>query len=192
MTLLKRVIIEVADPLTYICNLSLKTGTFPSQMKMAKVIPVYKAGDKHLYTNYRPISLLSQFSKILEKIFAARLDSFIDKHNILIDSQYGFRSGRSTTMALMELVEQLTSSIDNNNYAIGIFIDLKKIYHDILLSKLERYGIRGVGLNWVKGYIENRYQYVQIGEHKSASSLITCGVPQGSILYKHINYLYYT
>ena len=194
MALIKKVIIALVDPLTYICNLSLKTGTFPSLMKTAKVIPVYKAGDKNLFTNYRPISLLSQFSKILEKIFSARLDSFIDKHNLLIDGQYGFRSGRSTTMALMELVEGVTSSMDNNKYALGIFIDLKKAFdtinHDILLQKMERYGIRGVGLNWVKSYIENREQYVQIGEYKSASSLITCGVPQGSILGPKLFILY--
>ena len=194
MALIKKVISMVADPLTHICNLSLKTGTFPSQMKTAKVIPVYKAGDKHLFTNYRPISLLSQFSKILEKIFAARLDSFIDKHSILMDSQYGFRSGRSTTMALMELVEELTSSIDSNKYALGIFIDLKKAFdtinHDILLQKMERYGIRGVGLDWVKSYIENRQQYVQMGEYRSTSSPITCGVPQGSILGPKLFILY--
>ena len=194
MTLLKKVITEVADPITYICNLSLKTGIFPKQMKMAKVIPVYKSGDKHLFTNYRPISLLSQFSKILEKIVSTRLDSFIEKHNILTDSQYGFRTGRSTNMALMELAEKLTSSIQNKDYVIGIFLDLKKAFDtiafDILLEKMERYGIRGIGLSWLKSYIENRQQYVQIDEYKSACSNITCGVPQGSILGPKLFILY--
>ena len=117
-------------------------------MKVAKVIPLHKSGDSHIFNNYRPISLLSQFSKILEKLFVKRLDNFIDKNNLLIDSQYGFRSGRSTSMALIELVERLSNCIENKNYAVGVFIDLKKAFdtvdHKIMLKKLERYGIRGV------------------------------------------------
>ena len=92
MALIKCTINEIVMPFTYICNLSFKNGLFPNAMKTAKVIPVYKSGDKHLFTNYRPISLLSQFSKLLEKLFVVRLDSFIEKHNILSDHQYGFRS----------------------------------------------------------------------------------------------------
>uniref|UniRef100_A0A672HNL4 Reverse transcriptase domain-containing protein n=1 Tax=Salarias fasciatus TaxID=181472 RepID=A0A672HNL4_SALFA len=186
MMVIKKVIIAIADPLTYICNLSFKSGTFPCKMKTAKVIPLYKAGDKHLFTNYRPVSLLSQFSKILEKIFVIRLDSFIEKHQLLMDCQYGFRTNQSTSMALMELVEELTSSIDNKKYAVEIFIDLKKAFdtidHGILLHKLERMGIRGVGYNWLSSYIGNRQQFVQMGEYRSTSLDITCGVPQGSIL----------
>ena len=91
MKLIRTVIDAIADPLAYICNLSFITGLFPNQMKIAKVIPIYKAGDKHLFTNYRPVSLLSQFSKILEKLFSERMDSFIEKHKLLTDSQYGFR-----------------------------------------------------------------------------------------------------
>ncbi len=83
MTLLKKVIDSIANPLTYICNLSFTTGIFPHKMKTAKVIPLYKAGDKHQFTNYRPVSLLCQFSKILEKLFIQRLDNFIEKHNLL-------------------------------------------------------------------------------------------------------------
>lgn len=157
------------------------------------MIPLYKSGEKNLFTNYRPVSLLSQFSKILEKIFVARLDSFIDKHMLLMESQYGFRTNRSTTMALMEL-EKLTSAIDEKKYAVGLFIDLKKAFdtidHDILLQKLERYGIRGVGLTWLKSYIENRQQFVQMGVTKSTLADIKCGVPQGSILGPKLFILY--
>lgn len=96
-------------------------------MKIAKVIPLYKTGDRHHFTNYRPVSLLSQFSKILEKRFTERLDNFIEKHKLLVDSQYGFRTDRSTSMALMELIEEITNCIDNKKLAVGIFIDLKKI-----------------------------------------------------------------
>ena len=91
----------VAKPLTHIYNQSLLTGVFPN-MNTAKVIPIYKAGDRHILTNYRPVSLLSQFSKILEQIFYTRLDNFITKYNVLCEQQYGFRTNRTTSFALME------------------------------------------------------------------------------------------
>ena len=95
--------------------------------------------EKHLFTNYRPVSLFTQFSKILEKLFAFRLDTFIDKYQILNDSQYGFRSKNSTSLALLELIEELTNKIDNKESTIGVFIDLKKAFntidHSLLLKK---------------------------------------------------------
>ncbi len=90
MILVKNIIELVIEPFTYICNLSFSTGVFPDNMKTAKVIPLYKNGDKHVFSNYRPVSLLPQFSKILEKLFVIRLDKFIDRYNILSSSQYGF------------------------------------------------------------------------------------------------------
>ena len=120
-------------------------------MKIAKVIPLFKAGNKHHFTNYRPVSLLPQFSKHFEKLFNNRLNNFIEKHKLLTESQYGFRANRSTSMALIDSLEEITSSIDQKKHAIGIFIDLKKAFdtinHDILIKKLERYGIRGVVWN---------------------------------------------
>ena len=98
MTLVKNIIQVIVKPLTYICNQSFQTGIFPNSMKTAKVIPIYKNGDRHLFTNYRPISLLPQFSKIIEKLFVHRLDNFIEKHNLLCDQQYGFRANRSTSI----------------------------------------------------------------------------------------------
>lgn len=194
MTIVKRVIDGILKPLTHICNLSFLTGKFPDKMKVAKVIPLYKTGDKHNFTNYRPVSLLPQFSKILEKLFNTRLDTFIEKHKLLTDSQYGFRENRSTSLALMELIEEITNCVDNKKYAIGIFIDLKKAFdtinHDILLEKMERYGMRGVGLNWLKSYLLGRQQFVKLGEHKSTLLDITCGVPQGSILGPKLFILY--
>ncbi|XP_024116978.1 uncharacterized protein LOC112138628 [Oryzias melastigma] len=186
MTVVKKVINSISKPLTYICNLSLQTGRFPNQMKMAKVIPIYKSGDKHLFTNYRPISLLPQFSKILEKIFNDKLAKFIDKYNIINENQYGFRENRSTSMAIIDAVEEITNALDKKKYAAGIFIDLKKAFdtlnHDTLLEKLEVYGIRGVALSWVKSYLTERKQFVKINEFTSEAKGISCGVPQGSIL----------
>ena len=143
----KRVITGISKPLAHICNLSFQTGQFPNKMKTAKVIPMYKTGNKHHFTNYRPISLLPQFSKILEKLFNDRLCKFIDKYKLLTDSQYGFRTNRSTALALTELTEEITNATDNRKFAIGTFIDLKKAFdtinHNILITKLEQYGIWG-------------------------------------------------
>lgn len=186
MILIKKVIDTILKPLTHICNLSLLTGTFPDKMKMAKVIPMYKSDDEHAFNNYRPVSLLPQFSKILEKLFNKRLVNFIEKHKIIHESQYGFRAKRSTSMAIMEAVEGITDSLECRKSAIGVFIDLKKAFdtidHSILLNKLERYGIRGVAWNWIDSYLKERQQFVRMGEFKSDYRTIVCGVPQGSIL----------
>lgn len=85
---------------------------------MAKVIPIYKAGEKHIFSNYRPVSVLSQFSKIPEKKFSTRLKNFINKHN-MCDQQYGFRANRKTSHALIQLVEEITTAIEHQKYAVG-------------------------------------------------------------------------
>ena len=126
MKIVKHVITSIAKPFTYICNMSFTTGVFPDKMKIAKVVPLYKSGDRHLCNNYRPISLLPQFSKVLEKLFSTRLDSFVKDCDLLSASQYGFRQAMSTCHALVDLVETVTSSLDNTLHTIGIFIDLKK------------------------------------------------------------------
>ena len=99
----------VVKPLTHICNQSLKMGIFPQKMKIAKVIPIYKTGNRRELSNYRPVSLLLQFSKILEKIMYSRLNDFVIKHNILSDQQYGLRTNRTTSVALMKCVEEITT-----------------------------------------------------------------------------------
>ena len=106
-------------------------------MKIAKVIPLYKSGEKNIFTNYRPISLLPQFSKILKKLYNNRLNMFLNKCNILSPSQHGFRSSMSTTEALLDLVEEITTSSDHNKNTVGVFIDLKKAFDtvDILCKK---------------------------------------------------------
>lgn len=183
MVLIKKVISNITTPLTHICNLSLQNGNVPSKMKIAKVIPVFKNGNKSNFNNYRPISLLPQFSKILEKVFERRLNKFIEKHNLLSEGQYGFRSNRSTSMAIIDATEEISKALDNKKYAIGIFIDLKKAFdtinHEILLKKLERYGIRGVAGKWVKSYLSDRVQYVHMGEYSSGCLDIVCGSLRG-------------
>lgn len=194
MFLVKKVILNIVKPLTHIFNLSFQSGRFPDKMKIAKVIPIHKNDNKHCYTNYRPISILPQFSKILEKLFASRLEKFVDIHKIFDDGQYGFRTKRTTSMALIEAVEEITNALDQKNIAVGVFIDLKKAFdtinHAILLNKLELYGIRGVTGDWIKSYLTGRTQYVKMGQHLSEQLGIVCGVPQGSVLGPQLFNLY--
>ena len=176
----------VAEPLADIINCSLETGIVPDEVKIAKVIPVYKAGVKNEFSNYRPISILPFFSKIFEKIVYTRLINYLNKADVLTSSQYGFRKKSSTYMALVDICEQITNSIDNRDYCAGVFIDLSKAFdtidHTILLTKLQHYGIRGITLDWFKNYLTNRVQFVSIENVNSSNGYITCGVPQGSIL----------
>ena len=166
MSMVKQIINQIVRPLVHICNVSFQTGVFPDKMKIAKVVPLFKSGEKNVFTNYRPISLLPQFSTILEKLYNERMDTFLNKHDILSPSQYGFRSIMSTSHALLELVEEITSSLDNNKYSVGIFIDLKKAFdtidHDnILANKLYFYGVRGIAHKWVLSYLEDRKQFIE-------------------------------
>ena len=186
MSLVKKIILAIATPLTHIINLSLETGIFPDHMKYAKVIPVHKSGVTNEFNNYRPISILTQFSKVLEKVFYKQLISFLNKNHILSSSQYGFRTNHSTSQAINDILEKLTDSLDKGFSSIGVFIDLRKAFdtvdHKILISKLEHYGIRGHALTWLKSYLADRFQCVLFNAAKSGNKKITTGVPQGSIL----------
>ena len=117
-------------------------------MKTANIIPLFKSGDKAKFTNYRSVALLPQLSKVLEKLFFKRFNKFIDTNDLLSDSQYGFRRNRSTFLAILELVEEISSAIDKKDYTIGVFIDLRKgfdtIDHNLLLKKLEHFGVKGL------------------------------------------------
>ena len=184
--ILKKTYVNILDTLTYILNLSIEQGFFPDCLKIAKVIPLYKSGDAKAFSNYRPVSVLPVFSKILERLMYNRMIKFINKNNILYQYQFGFRQNRSTNMALITLVDKISSAIDNGECVIGVFIDLRKAFdtvdHNILISKLNKYGFRGLSQKWLNDYLSNRQQFVQYNETTSVYQSITCGVPQGSIL----------
>ena len=139
---------SISVPLTNLVNLSFEQGVFPSELKLAIITPLYKAKDPMFFNNYRPISLLSVFSKIIERLMYSRLLNFIDKHKIFNKLQFGFRNNHSTFMALVILVENLVNALDNGKCAVGIFLDFQKAFdtvdHGILLDKLYCYGIRGI------------------------------------------------
>ena len=176
----------LTNPLLHIFNKSLETGIFPDKLKQAKVIPLHKSDEKDSFNQYRPISILPVFSKLLEKNIHKRLIDFIDKHNILFKKQFGFRKNRSTYMAVLSFVEKIRIAIDNGNLGIGIFADLSKAFdtinHEILIKRLNHDGIRDIASNLLKNYLENRQQIVFYNGTKSDTSNITCGVPQGSVL----------
>ena len=159
---------------------------FPNELKLAKVIPIFKNGDKQDISNYRPISILSFFSKIFEKTMYNHLINFIDKNKILYKYQFGFRKLHSMNHAIISLVEKVNNVLDSGKKLIGVFLDLKKafdtVYHCILLDKLYKYGIRGTLWDWFKSYLENRKQCVCYSDISSVTLPITHGVPQGSIL----------
>ena len=184
--LLKLIIPYIINPLVHIFNISLLTGVFPSDMKIAKVIPIYKKDDSTLLSNYRPVSILSSFSKILERLVYNRLSSFLILHTLLNPSQYGFRKFHSTDLALLELVDKVSNALAKKEHIISVFMDLSKAFdtldHAILISKLEHYGIRGIALKWFKSYINNRLQFTCINSVCSRTLPLKYGVPQGSIL----------
>ena len=172
--------------LTEIINLSFEQGTCPTQFKTAKVIPIHKNGSKKDVSNYRPISLLSSFSKIFEKLMHSRISNFLNVNQSLHEMQYGFRSGRSCEHALLMAQHEILSSLNNKQISLLLLVDFSKAFdmvdHDILLSKLKHYGIRGTAHQWLASYLSDRMQYVSVKNKLSSTSKLKYGVPQGSIL----------
>lgn len=178
--------ILIAPHLAYIFNLSFSQGVFPNRLKNAIVIPVYKNGPPTDPSNYRPISLLTSFSKILEKLFHNRLVLFLNKNNVLHDKQFGFTKGKSTTDALTHLLSNLINKHNSKKMVCLALLDLKKAFdfvnHDLLLVKIKHYGIRGVPHQWILDYLQFRTQKCKVNNNVSTSLPIFAGVPQGSIL----------
>ena len=174
---------ELSIPFSDICSTSFTEGIFP---EIIKVIPSHKKGSTNDVNNYRPISLLSVFSKILEKLMVVRLTTYLELYEIIYPNQFGFRQGYSTSHSLISITETIKKILDNNKYGCGVFIDLRKAFdtvnQGILLQKLEHYGIRDSAYSWFKSYLTNRRQYVHLNGINSETKNVTCGVPQGSVL----------
>jgi hypothetical protein len=186
MTLLKQLCEDVCIPIAKLVNKSLQQGVVPDAMKLARVIPIYKAKSKQEFSNYRPISLLSNISKVLEKVIHKRMYAFLVKHDILYSNQFGFRPKHSTIDAIVTFTCDALRGIDNKASCLSVYLDLSKTFdtinHDILLKKLNHYGIRGVALRWFKSYLSQRTQYVSYKGVESEHYDISYGVPQGSVL----------
>ena len=184
--LLKLIPDLILVPLCRIISMSFSTSIYPDTLKICKIIPIHKGGLSTDVNNYRPISLLSIFDKIIETIMHERLYNFLGDHDILFNNQFGFQKNISTSATHIQITEKIKESIDNRKYGCGLFSDLRKAFdtvnHAILVTKMEHYGIRGTALEWFKSYLTNRKQYVYINGETSQLKDITCGVSQGSVL----------
>ena len=158
--MLKRLNESTITPLSMIFNKSLEEGIFPERMKLADVVPMFKSQDRSECTNYRPISLLLTLSKLLEKVVYSRTYTYLEKHEKLYVSQYGFREGHSCENTISELVSQIVKGQQEGMYTLSIFLDLSKAFdsleHRVLLRKLERYGLRDTVNSWFASYLQNR------------------------------------
>jgi hypothetical protein len=181
----------IVYPLSRIGNRILSAGIFPNRLKFSEIKPVYKKGNRTNFANYRSISLLLSFSKIFEKLIYKRLDKYIRNNNILTKERYGFIVNSSTEIATHYLLNTVVSTLNNKLYVGGLFCDLQKAFdrvnHEILISKMNFYGITGIANKLIKPYLSNRYQRVVISDNKlnkisSKWEEMKCGVPQGSIL----------
>ena len=184
--LLKRFCNILVVPITMLIENSIQMGVFPDQLKIARITPIHKEDSFTEPSNFRPISSLFYISKIYEKFFALRLVKFCDKYSLISPKQFGFQRGVSTSDALLSLTEDIYSALDDRLHFLAAIIDVKKAFdcvnHNILLNKLERYGIRGVPLSWLTSYLADRKCYVELGGYKSKMNTFNIGVPQGSIL----------
>lgn len=184
--ILKQIPQFISIPLTHIINQCFNTGRFPNILKQSMVIPIFKEGDKRLVQNYRPITITSQLSKIIEKAIKNRLTKFLEDNKIISSSQYGFREKMNTQDAIYSLMSKVYLAQDSNLKSLALFLDLRKAFdtisHDLLIKKLEKCGVRGVTLELFEDYLTNRHQTVKIGQTLSDPDTVICGVPQGTVL----------
>lgn len=192
--LLKHCSKALTAPLTHIINKSLESGEFPSALKLAKTYPKYKSGCPMEASNYRPISLISTFSKVIERIALKRVLDYCNHHSLLTDKQHGFIQGKSTTTAIIKLAEFVIDHLEKGKLVTSIMLDFSKAFdclgHDLIIHKLETLGIKGTAGLWFKSYLEGRSQVVELKhstngvtqEIRSNPLPLTRGVPQGSVL----------
>ena len=176
----------IASPLSDVINKIFVQGKFPNSLKTGIISPIFKKGDKKVVSNYRPISVISNIAKIVEKVIKKRIVSYLETNNILSSNQFGFRQGVSTEDAIFRLTNNIHENLDNNKAVLCVFLDLAKAFdtvnHTKLLTVLEDLGFRGVALDLIGGYLENRVQRVKVGGELSEPLTVEYGVPQGTVL----------
>ncbi len=184
--ILKKGGFPIASVLTKFFSLSMKLAKIPDSWKMALITPIHKSGSRTSVTNYRPISITSCCSRILERIVNRRILSYLNENNLLKESQHGFYPGKSTDTALLNFYDFVTESIDKGQIVDAVFFDYSKAFdsvpHPILLSRLEGCGVEGNLLLWIKSFLSNRSQSVKIGDTYSTWLPVPKGVIQGSVL----------
>ena len=169
------------------CYLSFCTGLFPDEFKIANVVPIFKSGDEIIFSNNRPVSVLPVYKKIIERLMYNRLLKYINDNDLLYKYQFGFQKGRSTHMALIKLIDNISEALENGDCIIGmIFLDFSKAFdtvdQTILLQKLCFCGIQDITQSWFENYLSIRKQYVTYNGNRSKTEKFKCGVLQGSKL----------
>lgn len=176
----------IAPVLTNIYNNCIIKGYFPKILKIAEIIPIHKKGSKDICSNYRPISILNPFAKLFEKCLHEQLNKYFEVNKLFSPNQYGFKKNCSTADAVLDIYNQLLDNLDKNLITSSVFLDIAKAYdtidHDILIQKLEIYGVRGVPLELMQSYLTERKQYTVVNNVKSNQDRVVCGIPQGSTL----------
>lgn len=184
--ILKNCATEIGPFLCHIISTSLVSADIPLDWRRANVTPIFKSGDKHNPTNYRPISITSHCSKIAEHVIVSNINRHLQQHNLISDSQHGFRSGHSTETQLLVTLDTWTRELEAGHTVDIIFVDFAKAFdsvpHERLLAKLWSLGIRGDTLAWIKSFLQGRQQRVVINGTASPWHLVTSGVPQGSVI----------
>ena len=184
--LLKDLVDVLKVPLCIVFNKSLLSGHFPDLMKITKVIPLHKGGQRNVPDNYRPISLLPVISKVLERIVYNFLVNHLESNNIVYSCQFGLRRNHSTSDGIMSFLGNIMQAMDNKSMILSIFIDLKKAFdtipHSIILDKLKTLGVKGTEFEWFSSYMSSRRQFVNLQNCKSDMNYTNIGVQQGSLL----------
>jgi len=190
LDIMKKAMHSIAVPLSVLINQSFECCVFPDSLKYAEVKPLFKNGQKQNPDNYRPISVLTSFSRIFEKVALIQISKYLESHSILVSDQFGFRKGHSTVGAINELVNDVSWALDESQSTLGVFCDLSKAFdcvnHSILLKKLDVYQFSNKSISWIRSYLHNRFQRTVVMKNNTISKSswvnIQMGVPQGSIL----------
>ena len=177
---------ELSYPLYTIWRKSLDDGKIPGKLKIQSIIPIFKKGSKAEAANYRPVSLTSHIIKLFERVLRKKIVKFMEENNLISKYQFGFRSGRSTIIQLLEHLDNIISILEENENADVVYLDFAKAFdkvdHKILLHKLSLLGIQGKLLSWIEDFIANRIQHVIVEGEKSNKATVISGVPQGTVL----------
>ena len=192
---LKDIAYVLAKLLTHVINLLLQSGTFPTDLKKARVTLIYKSGGQNIFDNYRPISVLPVISKVFEKCAHAQIANHLESNNLLPENQFGFRKYLSTEIATAYFTDQIRKAMDNGHYTGAVYINLSKAFdtisHSIQNNPLPEYGISGKAQDWLCDYMFSRSQQVSFQGKLPSAEPIFCGVPQGSILGPLLFILYF-
>ena len=183
---LKHIKDEILVPLTHLINVSIKCSFIPKSWKTAKMVPIFKSGDRSQPTNYRPISLLPTMSKVLERAVSNQVYGYFERTKKLYNLQFGYRQGYSTEGLLLKILDYVAKRRSDNKHVLNVYIDLRKAFdtvpYDILFEKLSYYGLSKSTVDWFRSYLSERRMYTKVADSESGMEDILCGVPQGSIL----------